>query len=167
MLGRAATRHGALYEPEIETPEEDVSVAGVVGVPDTDIGVHADGHEYVLVRVNVVVDGVEQMKYGAPAEIPETPEGDEKNTTDCPIAKLCGDVVDNVFEIIGDPVAITAGANPGARVTAEGVPDTVDALHADGHVYVLEYVNVVDRGVVHTQYVVAAETPVRPDTEEN
>ncbi len=157
-----------MYEPETEIADEDVSVAaGAVGVPDTAIGTHADGHEYVLVSVNAVTDGVEQTKYGTPADTPDTPDGDVKKTIDCPTARLWGDAATRVFEAIRAPVARTTGVVPGVRVTDEGVPDTADALHADGHVYVLVYVNVVDKGTVQTQYVVAAETPVKPDTDEN
>ena len=80
---------------------------------------------------------------------------------------MWGSAVDRMFDKTAAAVARTIGVAPGVRVTDEGVPDTVDALHADGHVYVLVYVNVVDKGAVHTQYVVAAKTPVKPDTDEN
>ena len=152
----------------MEIADEDVRVAaGERGVPDTAIGTHADGHENVLVRVNVVTDGVEQTKYETPADTPDTPDGSEKKTTDCATARLWGDAATSVFDTIKAPVARTTGEALGVRVTDDGVPDTAEALHADGHVYVLVYVNVVGEGAVQTQYVVAADTPVRPVTDEN
>ncbi len=80
---------------------------------------------------------------------------------------MWGSAVDRVLDKTAPAVARTTGVAPGVRVTDEGVPDTVEGEHAVGHVYALVNVNVVDKGAVQTQYVVAAKTPVKPDTDEN